>query len=80
MSKIMGVSKKYYPVEGPGGLPSEDQCCILVVLVAGEADDYAAYIGCGSEGFVMRHGDKVSFAHATAHFPGGQLDESRYRL
>lgn len=52
---------------------------LTVVLVAGYADDYAAYAGFGSPEWVARFGDKVSFEEASVHFPGGQLDRERYR-
>ena len=47
------------------------------VLIEGQTDDYAAYMGIGSPEFVADAGNKVSFAMASAVFPG--LDERRYR-
>jgi hypothetical protein len=52
---------------------------VLVVLVAGEIGDYAAYAGNGSPEWVARFGDKIPFTEATAHFPGGQLQREKYR-
>lgn len=75
----IGVSRRTYPIE-----PAYEECAALrfeitVVLVAGEAGDYAAYIGGGSMEFVARHGDKLSFEEACCHFPGGQLKKELYR-
>ena len=52
---------------------------VVVVLVAGDIGDYAAYCGIGTPDWVARHGDKISFEEACIHFPGGQLEEGRYR-
>ena len=42
----------------------------LCVLVQGEDNDVAAYLGVGSEEWVTRFGDKVSLTEAAVHFPG----------
>uniref|UniRef100_A0A6M3LT00 Uncharacterized protein n=1 Tax=viral metagenome TaxID=1070528 RepID=A0A6M3LT00_9ZZZZ len=75
MSRVIGVDEKWYPVEG-----TQQEIVTRIVLVAGEIGDYAAYIGHGSIDFVASRGDKLSFAHACIHFPGGQLSENKYRL
>ena len=66
MPDIVGVNRR--------GMPSE-QCAdhgvnYLCVLVQGEDNDVAAYLGVGSEDWVARNGDKVSLAEAAVHFPG----------
>ena len=60
---------------------SEDgrEVTVTAVLVAGVANDYAVYVGIGSDEYVARHGDKISFKEATCHFPFG-LREELYRL
>lgn len=53
---------------------------VLVVLVQGSINDYAAYIGLSDDPkWVRRHGNKISFEEACVHFPRGQLVEERYR-
>jgi hypothetical protein len=79
--KIIGCNERWYmPETSPDWGNGKHLVCVCTVLVAGEADDYAAYQGIGSKEHVARYGDKVSFAEACCHFPGGQLEESRYRL
>ena len=69
MPNIVGVNRRGMPSEwnGPSGV---DYMC---VLVQGQDNDVAAYLGVGSEDWVARHGDKVSLREAAVHFPG--LDE-----
>ncbi len=75
MSKILGVSERYYPCEiDPIGPP-----VTLAILVEDEIGDYACYVGHGSAEWVKRFGDKISFQEASGHFPG-QLKEELYRL
>lgn len=76
--KILGVNKRSYPKEGATRF--EEYTNLKVVLVAGDIGDYAAYSGDGSDEWVAKNGDKLSFEEACAHFPGGQLKEERYRL
>lgn len=77
MSQILGVSKRWYPGEPEWG----DAVCLCTVLVAGDIGDYAAYQGIGNRpDWIAAHGDKISFAEACVHFPGGQLEEGRYRV
>lgn len=76
MSDIMGVNKRTYPAEERPTFGVS----VVVVLVAGQIGDYAAYAGQGSPEWVARHGYKLSFTEATVHFPGGQLEKARYRL
>lgn len=70
---IIGISEKCYPVQGGGEIK------LLAVLVLGEVGDYACYAGYGTPEWVARFGDKISFEHASAHFPGGQLKRELYR-
>lgn len=89
--EILGVSTRYYPAQasviGHKGFEfdgetvdqSENPPPTRVVLVAGEIGDYAAYAGHGEPEWVARHGDKISFEEACGHFPGGQLEKSKYR-
>lgn len=74
MGEILGCDERWYVPEG-----TSTEVCVRTVLVAGEANDYAAYQGIGSKEYVAAHGDKVPFAEANAHFCG-QLEHSRYRL
>lgn len=90
MSKIIGVNTRYFPAEmGTPGLnqfvesvmgQSMDPPPTVTVLVQGDIGDYAAYTGHGSEQWVAAYGDKISFAEACVHFPGGQLVEEKYRV
>lgn len=46
-------------------------CGLMAVLTRGEVNDYAAYIGIGSDpAWVADHGDKLSEQEARVHFPG----------
>src|SRR5687768_972484 len=48
---------------------------ITVVLVRGEVNDYAAYIGAGGDAeFVRRFGNKMSYAEAIGFFPSMVLE------
>jgi hypothetical protein len=75
--KILRIMTRWYPTStGAERIP------VTAVLVAGEMDDYAAYIGIGSETQaqgIATFGDKLSFAEALLYFPY-RLDETRYRL
>lgn len=74
MYNIIGMSTPCYP--------SQDgrEIKMVAVLVAGEANDYSCYVGYGDPQWVAAHGDKISFVAACGHFPGGQLEEEKYRL
>ena len=48
-----------------------------VLLVGGNNMDYAAYIGWGSEDWVIAHGNKLPFIWAKGFFP--QICEKDYR-
>lgn len=75
---ILSVNERWYPT-----WTGMDRQPVTVVLVGGEIGDYAAYVGIGSRADaqgIAAHGDKLTFAEACCHFPGGQLDEARYRL
>ena len=48
---------------------------VKTVLVEGQIGDYAAYTGIGSDDYVMRRGDKISFEEAQIHFPIGLVKE-----
>jgi hypothetical protein len=77
--EIIGTSERWYPVGGTNGM---ERGAVTVVLVAGAIGDYAAYAGCGGKEHaedIARNGDKISFAEACCHFPGGQLEQARYR-
>jgi len=76
VSEILGVNKRYYPSQ----MNPEDPPATVVVLLAGSIGDYAAYCGHGQPEWVARFGDKISFAEACCHFPGGQLEEAHYRV
>jgi hypothetical protein len=53
---------------------------ITAILVRGDVDDYAAYIGAGRDvEFVRKFGNKMSYAQAASFFPYLDLDEARYR-
>lgn len=73
--RILGTNRRTYPSEADPGRGVD----LLVVLVSGEIGDYAAYAGQGDPEWVARHGDKITFAEACVHFPGGQLEGARYR-
>ena len=72
MGKIIGTDISYYPSL------SGEEIETTIVLVMGEIDDYAAYIGHGPAEWVASHGDKLSFAQANCYFAG--LKKDRYRL
>lgn len=77
--KVLGVNERWYPVGGSGGM---QRAPVIVVLVAGDIGDYAAYAGVGDKSHaedIARHGDKISFAEACCHFPYG-LEEAKYRV
>ena len=78
--RIIGMNTRCYPTQIPGRNSwSANPPTVRVVLVAGDIEDYAAYCGIGSPEWVAQHGDKLSFAEACCHFPGGQLSEEKYR-
>lgn len=78
--KILGMNSRTYPMQrGAGDDWEPNPPTIWVVLVAGSIGDYAAYAGIGTPAWVARHGDKISFEEACVHFPGGQLEEAKYR-
>ena len=61
--KIIGVEKRGYP-SLPRGTVN-----ITVVLVMGEANDVAAYIGEGHPEWVAIEGDKLPLHEVDAYFP-----------
>lgn len=73
--KILGVNKRYLPqIDHSRNLP------LMVVLVAGDIGDYAAYSALSEDKFfTARFGDKIRFEEACCHFPGGQLKKELYR-
>jgi hypothetical protein len=78
ITKILNVNKRGMPRQPffryatpSGGINYK------VVLVEGNANDYSAYIGAGSEKWVAAHGDKLSFTEARFHFPF--INEKKYR-
>ena len=73
-SKILREEVKCYPSEvNPFGVG------ITVVLVEGNANDYAAYIGQGTPGYVAKFGNKLSFKEAEVLL-GTVLEKEKYRL
>lgn len=91
--KIISVNMRHYPTQGEfcraegehdhATHDGETWCSrplpSLAVLVAGEAGDYAAYIGHGSVDWVAKHGDKLRYEEAVCHFPIG-MEKEKYRL
>jgi len=75
--RIIGINRRCYPDQNGPDQRMEGE--VKVVLVAGDVGDYAAYAGIGSEEWVGRRGDKISFEEACVHFPGGQLKRELYR-
>jgi hypothetical protein len=73
--EILEVSRRTYPSEQAPGRGVE----MLVVLVAGEIGDYAAYAGQGSPEWVARFGNPMSFEEACVHFPDAQLKRAEYQ-
>ena len=72
--KILSTNVRYYP--GPDEM--DRSIPTMAVLVAGEIEDYAVYIGHSTdEQFVAAHGDKISFGEACAQFCG--LEREHYR-
>ena len=69
--KILGIDRRSLPTAIYGRID------MTIILVAGQVGDYAAYRGCGSDQFVIDHGDKLTFAEAEGHFFG--LKKERYR-
>ena len=74
MSKILSTNIRYYP-----GPTAEDRSIpTMAVLIAGEIEDYAVYVGHSTDPeFVARSGDKISFQEASAQFSG--LKREHYR-
>jgi len=77
MSEIIGVDRYSIPTEQTKWCKTSS-VDVVVVLVAGEIGDYAAYRGIGTPEWVMRFGDKISFDRANIHFCG-QLEKEKYR-
>lgn len=72
--KILSINTRYYP--GPTLLDREVPT--TAVLVEGECEDYAVYVGHSTDPqFVAAHGDKISFEEACAQF--SPLRRDRYR-
>lgn len=72
IDKVIARNTRCYPSE------TGEYVEIRVVLVAGQIGDYAAYVGHGTDEFVTRLGNKLSFEEACIHFPIG-LERERYR-
>ena len=71
---ILGQNIRSYPAVGG----HQD---VIVVLVQGSINDYAAYAAGGRDPeFAKRYGGKLSFIEACQHWPGGQLKEEQYRI
>lgn len=70
---ILGKNIRSYPAIG-------GYVDVIVVLVQGSVNDYSAYAAGGRDPeWAKRYGNKLSFAEACVHFPGGQLREEQYR-
>ena len=78
MGNILGTNVRWYPSQY--ATLEEGRTGVSVVLVEGSIGDYAAYAGCGSPEWIAKYGDKISFAEACVHFPGGALREEKYRV
>jgi hypothetical protein len=85
-SSIVCVERRGTPTFNAQGDVTADYTHIIV-LKAGQANDYAAYEGIvptdvaysdAALDWVAAHGNKVSFALAECYFPVG-LEESKYR-
>lgn len=76
-SSIIGVNKRYYPVQG-WCEELNNEIATVAVLVAGDIGDYACYVGHGDPEWVAALGDKISFEEACAQF--GPLEKEKYRL
>jgi hypothetical protein len=76
VNNIIAKNRRFYPKLG-GGLGDYERTHLLVVLVAGEIGDYAAYAGDGPDEWVASRGDKLSFEEASIHFP--QIKRKKYR-
>lgn len=74
---IKAVEKRNIQTEQVPGMMFHQSTKLTVVLVQGEAEDYAAYIGCGSDQWVAGHGDKLSFGEAQGWF--SFIEEKNYR-
>jgi hypothetical protein len=73
--RILAIEDQlWYPSQDPA---QRLRYPLIVVLVAGEVGDYAAYIGFGDPEWVARHGDKLSYERARGHFPS--LKREKYR-
>lgn len=84
---IIGINRRYYPVEF--GCPGTDRTAeklsdqsmdpppTVAVLVLGEIEDYACYMGHGTPEWVAQFGNKIRFEEAKCHFPS--LEKKRYR-
>jgi hypothetical protein len=71
---IIGINRRSYPAQ-----PFGRYVQIIVVLVAGQIGDYAAYIAAGaSPEWTARYGNKLCFEEANVHFCGS-LEREKYR-
>jgi hypothetical protein len=50
---------------------------VTIVLVDGTNNDYAAYLGVGSDKFIAERGNKLTFEEAKTFFPS--IEEEKYR-
>ena len=72
--KILSTNVRYYP----GPTVMDRHVPTMAVLVAGEIEDYAVYVGHSTDAqFVAMYGDKVSFEEACAQFSGLQREHYR---
>jgi len=65
MSTIVGVERRSMPV-----IFERSGMNYCVVLVQGEDNDVAAYIGSGPPEWVAEHGDKLPLEEVGIYFPG----------
>jgi hypothetical protein len=71
-AKILAKVSRYYPHPAQAEIPT------VVVLVAGDIGDYAAYIGHGEPQWVASWGNKIGFREAKALFL--EIEKEKYRL
>lgn len=68
---IIGVERR--------GMPSQTLQSVnyVAVLVQGDANDLACYVGQGEIGWVALNGDKVTLREASVYFPGIEAEMER---
>ena len=72
MNKVLNFDRVAYPSQS-----AMLEVVLTAVLTEGIIGDHAVYIGHGSPEWVARHGNKLTYRRAVAHFPF--LEEGNYR-